>query len=293
MSSGDKNSLVHPGDILAAVRAIHGPAVRVLGLDVKQGTETIQGFASLMLRAKVTVKTAHGENKVVSVMVKRKPALAAHAAMMDAMGNIIARESAFFNIALPRLLQKCPDLPIVKTLVSHDEAILMEDLCEAGFETLTKNYADIGRKGALTYPIAVMIVRKLAKFHAASLGHDWKNIMPAGYFEPDPMLEGPSSEHFKGFINATIQNMIIPIMKKIYLDTPSIEDYIAYMSSPQFFDNILQFIKYDATFTPNVLLHGDCHLNNVMFKVINSIECDIFSTIKVNFFMKLINYTEN
>jgi hypothetical protein len=267
MSNTDKNSLVHPGDILAAVRAIHGPAVRVLGWDVKQGTETIQGFASLMLRAKVSVKTAHGEDKVVSVMVKRKPALAAHAAALVSMGNIIARESAFFNMAVPRLLENCPDLPIVKTLVTHDEAILMEDLCEAGFETLTKTFADIGRKHALTYPIARMVVRKLAKYHAASLGHDWKNIMPAGYFDHDPLLEGPSSEQFKMFINMSVQNMIIPIMKKIYLDTPSINDYIAFMSSPQFFDNILQFVKYDSTFTPNVLLHGDCHLNNMMFKV--------------------------
>lgn len=267
MSNTDKNTLVHPGDILAAVRSIHGPATRVLGWDVKQGTETIQGFASLMLRAKVSVKTGHGEQKVVSVMVKRKPALAAHAAMLESMGNIIAREGAFFNLALPLLLEKCPDLPIVKAFVSHDEALLMEDLCEAGFETLTKTFSDIGRKGALTYPIARMIVRKMAKYHASSLGQDWKNIMPAGYFEPDPMLEGPSSEQFKMFINISVQNMIIPIMKKIYLDTPSINDYIAFMSSPQFFDNILQFVKFDLSFTPNVLLHGDCHLNNVMFKV--------------------------
>jgi len=267
MATTDKNSLVHPGDILAAVRTIFGPSARVMGWDVKQGTETIQGFASLMLRAKVTVQTGHNETKDVNLMVKRKPALAAHAAMIESMGNIIAREGAFFNTILPLLLEKCPELPVVRTLVSHDEVIIMSDLCEAGFETVAKGLMDVGRGGALTYPLARMCVRRLAKIHAASLNRDWKSIMPEDFFTPDPLLEGASAEQFKMFINSTVQMVIIPIMKKIYLDTPSINDYIEYMASPKFFDNVLPFVKFDPNFSPNVLLHGDCHLNNMMFKV--------------------------
>ncbi|CAB3362458.1 Hypothetical predicted protein [Cloeon dipterum] len=264
----DKKSLVHPGDLLAAVRTVYGPQCRIIDLEVTHGTETVQGFLSLMLSAKVKVKTHLGDLKELQVMVKRRPVLAAHVAMIEAMGNnVMARESAFFTTIFPLMKKNCPDLPIVRALVAHEDAIIMEDLRASGFTTIAKSLQDIGRNKKLTFPLARMCVRKLAKIHASSVNIKWRKVMPADFFDPDPLLEGKSSEQFKTFFNLTVQSVIIPIMKKIYLDTPSVSSFVEYIGSPEFFDNVLQFVKYDEENGPNVLLHGDCHLNNMMFKM--------------------------
>ncbi|XP_065331611.1 uncharacterized protein LOC135934032 [Cloeon dipterum] len=255
--SKDK-SLVHYGDLLAAVIASHGSGCSILDWSINLGTETVQGFASLMLRAKIKVKTALGEVTEVNLMVKRPPALEVHAAMINSMGNIIQREGAYFNIAVPKLQEKCPQLPIVRTLVAHENAIIMEDLCERGFQTLCKTMQDMGRGNKLTFPIARMCVRKLAKIHAASLGVNWDEVIPP--------LDMASSEIFKMLIGRGIQT-IIPMMKKLFPEHRSLEKYAEFMAKPKLLDDFIEYMAYDESRPPNVLLHGDCHINNMMFKL--------------------------
>ncbi|XP_059488025.1 uncharacterized protein LOC132203888 [Neocloeon triangulifer] len=265
--SVDKNSLVNPGDLLAAVRTIYGPDCKVLGWDVKQGTETVQGYASLMLRAKVKVKTRHGGVTEVNLMVKRQPTVSAQREMIESFGNIIAREGTFFSSILPRLQENSPNLPIVRALVAYKDAMVMEDLCDAGFQTIPKTMQDIGRGKVLTFPLARMCVRKLAKIHAASANEKWTKIMPVEYFDVDPMMDSKNAEQFQLFIGMTVQSIIIPLMKKMFLHTPSIDKFVEYLSSPLLLSKAIDSIKFDTKKGPNVLVHGDCHLNNMMFKL--------------------------
>ncbi|XP_059468323.1 uncharacterized protein LOC132192392 [Neocloeon triangulifer] len=268
--SDDKKDLVHPGDLIAAVKGIFGPNARLLDWQVKQGTETVQGFASLMLRAKVKVQDNNGPAPIereANLMVKRPPTVAAHAAMLNTMGNIVEREALFFNTALPILKERCPELPVVKPLVCHQDAILMEDLCDLGFETLAKNFSDMAKGEVLTYPIARMCFRNLAKLHAASLGTDWRAVMPAGFFDLDTLMEGMAGEQFRMMIFGSIQASIIPLMRKTKADMPDLDKYIEYMQSPQLFANMIPFLKYDEKQGPNLLLHADCHVNNTMYRL--------------------------
>ncbi|XP_059488163.1 uncharacterized protein LOC132203988 [Neocloeon triangulifer] len=265
--SDDKKSLVHPGDLLAAVRAIYGSDCKILGWDVKLGNETVQGFVALMLRAQVEVKTPNGGVSEVNLMVKRAPTVAGQLAMVENFGNIIAREGIFFSTILPRLEENSPNLPIVKALVAHKDVIIMEDLCAAGFKNIPKSMQDIGRGKKLTFPLARMCVRKLAKIHAASANEKWTKIMPVEFFDVDTMADSKNTEHFQQFLSLMLHTVIIPIMKKIFLDTPSIDKFIEYLSSPQLFSNAIDGIICDKNKGPNVLVHGDCHLNNMMFKL--------------------------
>jgi thiamine kinase-like enzyme len=260
----DLKTLVHHGDLLAAVKGKFGATASIVDFEVKQGTETVQGFASLMLRAKVTVKVSQRETTETTIMIKRKPVVAAHAEMLDAMGEVNLRESIFFNQILPVLEEKAGTLPIVRPLVSHVEAILMEDMCASGYNTLTKSFLEIGRKGKVTLPVVRMVARKLAKLHAASLGTDWSEVMP-GFFTQDPAMEGATAEQFKIFISNTMTNTVIPVMKQYYSETPNFQRYIDFFTGPKWFETTVEIVK-DRSFSPCCVLHGDCWMNNIMFK---------------------------
>jgi len=263
--AADLNNLVHPGDLLAAVKTLFGPSASILAHEVKQGTETVQGFASLMLRVKVKVQVNQHETVETSLMVKRKPVVAAHAEMLDAMGGVNLRESTFFNQILPLLEEKAGQLPLVRPLVAHTDAILMEDLCLSGYNTLSKSFLDIGRGGAVTLPVARSVVRKLGKFHAASLGRDWTEAMP-GFFDQDPAMEGVVGEQFRVMISNTLLHTVLPVIKKFYSDFPNLQKYLDFLEGPYFFDTAAKIAK-DRSFSPCAVLHGDCWLNNMMFKV--------------------------
>lgn len=260
----DQKTLVHHGDLLAAVKGMYGATASIIDFEVNPGTETVQGFASLMLKAKVKVRVSRTETTETSIMVKRKPVVAAHAEMVESVGDVNLRESIFFDKILPLLEEKSGTLPIVHPLVSHVDAILMEDLCASGFNTLTKSFLDVGRGGKVTLPVVRMVVRKLAKLHAASVGKDWMKTMP-GFFDKDPVLEGAPAEHFKIFIGNTLTNVVIPVMKRFFSDTPNFQQYIEFFTGPKWFDTVVEITK-DRSFSPCVVLHGDCWMNNVMFK---------------------------
>ncbi|CAB3361504.1 Hypothetical predicted protein [Cloeon dipterum] len=265
MSSDDKKSLVHPGDLLAAVRTRFGPDARIIDYQVVQGTETIQGFASLMLRAKVKVEDGD-QKREINFMVKRTPVVALHAEMLASMGNVVEREGIFFDTLLPILEERSPSLPVVKALVCHKDALIMEDLCDKGFKTVAKDFGEMGR-GALTLPIARMSFRQLAKLHAASLDIDWKQVAPPGFFAQDILMEGKAAEQFGEHFGKTIEMVIIPILRKIKPDLPGLEKYVEFLRSKTMFDNMIPFTKYDEANGPNLLLHADFHLNNTMFKL--------------------------
>jgi thiamine kinase-like enzyme len=256
----DLKTLVHHGDLLAAVRGKFGATASVVDFEVIQGTETVQGFSSLMLRTKVTVKVSRSETTETTIMVKRKPVAAAHAEMLDAMGEVNLRESIFFNKILPVLEERAGTLPIVRPLVSHVEAILMEDLCAFGYNTLTKSLLEIGREGKVTLPVVRMVARKLAKLHAASLGTDWPEVMPGFFNNEDPAMEGAAAEGFKMLISSTMT-----VMKQFYSATPKFQRFIDFFTGPKWFEEAVSIVK-DRSFSPCVILHGDCWMNNIMFK---------------------------
>ncbi|XP_059488162.1 uncharacterized protein LOC132203987 [Neocloeon triangulifer] len=261
----DLKLLVHPGDLLAAVKTKFGPTASIINYEVELGTETLQGFASLILRVAAKVRVNDFENVDARFIVKRKPAYAAHAEMMGGLGDIGLRESKYFNEILPILEEKAGQLPVVRALVSHKDAIVMEDLCESGFETVSKTMTDIGRGKALTLPIARVVARKLAKLHAASLGRNWLET-EAEMFESDPIFDGPQKEIFKGMVMNAFLNIIIPIIDEFFGDVPILKKVVDFTNGPRYFETVAEVIK-DKSFRQNVVLHGDCWLNNFMFKI--------------------------
>jgi len=71
--------------------------------------------------------------------------------------------------------KKCPDLPLVRCLFARDDFLVFEDLSEKGFKTLTTSLMDL--KGQiLSLAQTRMLLRQLAKFHAASLDVNWVEV---------------------------------------------------------------------------------------------------------------------
>lgn len=76
--------------------------------------------------------------------------------------------------------KKCPDLPLVRCLFARDDLLVFEDLSEKGFKTLTTSLQDL--KGQiLSLAQTRMLLRQLAKFHAASLDVNWAEVQKSDY----------------------------------------------------------------------------------------------------------------
>ncbi|CAB3381132.1 Hypothetical predicted protein [Cloeon dipterum] len=120
-----------------------------------------QGYRGLVLRVTYHLAFKH----TVSFIVK-KPLDGERAA------TAADRERIFFEKLVPQLEIAIPDLPIVKMHDTHTEhgktrAIVLEDLCAAGFSETPSSHGVVMKEKKLSMPIALCVAKSLAKIHAA------------------------------------------------------------------------------------------------------------------------------
>ncbi|XP_065335853.1 uncharacterized protein LOC135936813 isoform X2 [Cloeon dipterum] len=256
---------VHPGDVIAAIKTIHGSDAHLTDYEVLKGTASVQGFMSCILRVRATCIVGNDpETKTVQFIVKRTPVLEAQ---RNSAARVFEQEVTFFTKCLPVLKKRCPDLKVVNCLFAHSAStIVMEDLSQQGYSTMTKNFDDLKHQ-ILTLPQTRMVFRELAKFHAASQGTDWLKILPQ-YFEEDILFEVDGGKLIKQLVSNSILNCLLPIMKHIYRADPSkIQKYVDWMSDLEgnVFPVLIKANKPNLRYL-NALCHGDCWLNNFMMK---------------------------
>lgn len=258
------NNFADQKDVLDVVQKFHGPACKLLDYKVENGTASVQGFMSSIMRVIAQVSV---QQQVYSIkfFAKGMPELISQKQAAISFGSF-EQEIGFLEKCLPILLKNCPDLPLVKCLHTNvnDRIFYMEDLDALGFVTLVRNFSDM-EHDFLTMDYFSIIMETLAKFHSASLGTNWKEQVPE-LFEIDMLYERASASSYKKMIKQAVENKIVPIAKLEFPQNESVLNTTKWLASDECFQ-LLQKLAKSGPKAINVICHGDCWLNNFMFKI--------------------------
>ncbi|XP_030374217.1 uncharacterized protein LOC115623954 [Scaptodrosophila lebanonensis] len=222
-----------------------------------------ENYTSVMVRVNVDVELKDGSTQQASYILKTMLESAASAQFVKAMG-LFPKEKQMYEVLIPAFEKfyraAGEELKLAPNCLHVDESperitLIMEDLRR-------KNFSNVDRLKGFDLPHMRAVLRKLAELHAASVV----------YYE----LNGPYDPHFNlGMINETNRKMFEAIAnarQSLYLqaihqwglDDP--EYFIGKIIKPtDASDEAIRLSQVDPN-EFNVLNHGDCWSNNIMFR---------------------------
>ncbi|XP_069690925.1 uncharacterized protein [Periplaneta americana] len=244
------------------------PDLTVTSTQVERATALGDNFLSVMYRVTVQVKRGD-KTEERSLIVKTEPTMEAMV-QVAAKGVVFEREVKMLRDIIPemnRLLEeimpgKCQPFG-AKFIYSHkgteNNVIVLEDLKKTGFKMADKS------KG-LDLNHCLLVMRALARFHAASVALKKRNPKLLEPFMKNEMIEVFGSE-FKDMFSFLFANVAKEIekwpkcgerySKKILNIAPNAADM-----------HVKGRTRDDEEF--NVLSHGDLWANNIMFSYSDS-----------------------
>ncbi|EDW42571.1 GM26081 [Drosophila sechellia] len=242
---------------------------KIVGFRVKPAMAPGENYATLMLRISIDVELTDKSTKLVCFMLK-VPHNTPQMEQMLAMANFFNSENKVYSDILPKLeeLYKAKGLdinfaPKAFKLDSEKEpklgnTVLMNDLSQEGFKNLN-------RLECLNLEQTKFALKKLAQFHAASA----MNVQ----------VNGPYADQFVNGIMGGNKDVLMAFYEGIIASFRT-----AFMANLKNFKNGEEFReKLEKAFVQifldfehlmkadpdefNVLNHGDCWMNNLLFKL--------------------------
>lgn len=261
----------------------------VIGFKVNPATKPGENFASIIFRVTITYKVhSESDEETISVILKIQPEPEQKDEEMF-LGKILTKmfhnEAEAYENVLPLInelwrsngIDDHLNPKIIYKSTEPCSLIILEDLRPLNY-SIKKNIPQ-------DFEISKLIVRRLAKFHAASF-----------------YLANESQLNFSRFNTNVFQDPMV--VKVVYKE--GLESFIKVVRElegfQKFIPNLENFMenfmsKVQKTYTPsesgfNVLNHNDFHLNNVLFKneddkdfyIVSHIKFNEINFIKLNFF---------
>ncbi|KAJ9582750.1 hypothetical protein L9F63_022895 [Diploptera punctata] len=235
----------------------------IKSFDIKRATAAGDNYLSLIYRATVQI-TKRGQSENRSLIIKCQPA---GEAIQKVTKNyeLFEQEARMLKDVLPAMHKLLREANVenfspfsAKLLYSHFsstlQVIVLEDLKESGFEMLE-------RTAGLDQEHCMMVMRKLAQFHAASLVLKEKNPELLETLI-DPISEEMVEKEFDKFF----MNLLTDLCGEIEKNNEELKIYI---------DKILKISERAAARWAegrkriekefSVLAHGDAWVNNMLF----------------------------
>ncbi|XP_017083938.2 uncharacterized protein LOC108116513 [Drosophila eugracilis] len=242
---------------------------KIVGFRVKPAMAPGENYATLMLRISIDVELTDKSTKLVSFMMK-VPHKTPQMEQMLAMANFFNSENAAYTEILPKLeeLYKAKGLDIIfapkafkldsKKEPNLANTVLMNDLGQDGFKNLN-------RLECLNLEQTKFALTKLAQFHAASA----MNVQVNGPYS-DLFVNGAFGGN-KEVLMAFYEGMISSFRTAFMANLKSFkngEDFREKLDTAfkQIFLDFEHLMKVEPN-DFNVLNHGDCWMNNMLFKV--------------------------
>ncbi|XP_017052318.1 uncharacterized protein LOC108095664 [Drosophila ficusphila] len=234
---------------------------KVRSFKAESGTAAGDNYATIMLRVRIEVELQNGTTKQVSYMVKLPHQLEIYDEMMKHT-DFFASESAMYKDVVPEMedLYKAAGLNVTFGAKSYDlknaktKYVALEDLCSKGFKN-----AD--RLEGLDQEHTERVLRKLAQWHAATA----VRISTKGQY-PEILLKGFFKEENKPMMHQMMNGMGQIFLKCCHTYEGN-KDYIDKIVAlkPVVIDEMFKLGEVDPN-DFNVLNHGDCWANNIMFQ---------------------------
>ncbi|XP_017062101.1 uncharacterized protein LOC108102014 [Drosophila ficusphila] len=242
---------------------------KIVNFRVKPAMQPGENYATLMLRISIDVELTDKSTKLVSFMMK-VPHRTPQMEQMLAMANFFNTENAVYSDIVPKFeeLYKAKGLDITfapkafkldpKMEPNLANTVLMSDMGQDGFKNLN-------RLECLNLEQTKFALTKLAQFHAASA----MNVQVNGPYA-DRFMNGLFGGD-KEFLLKIYEGMITPFQNAFLANLKSLkngEDFREKLvkAFAQLFSDFDYLMKIDPD-EFNVLNHGDCWMNNMLFKV--------------------------
>ncbi|XP_034664625.1 uncharacterized protein LOC117898992 [Drosophila subobscura] len=228
-------------------------------------------YTSIMIRVHIDILLTDGKEQKISYILKTQLDASKGGALISQMG-FFAKEKEMYKDHIPQFVRLYKEAgvyielaPKCVHLAETPESITLV------FEDLSRqNFRNVDRLKGFDMAHMRCVLRKLAELHAASV--------------VNRLLIGPyDSKFYESFFNeknrevfSNIREQREPQLKKAMLEwgLPDVDIYLKkHPTSSEYFDAGLALSKVDES-EFNVLNHGDCWSNNIMFNYKENGEID-------------------
>ncbi|XP_033232393.1 uncharacterized protein [Drosophila pseudoobscura] len=242
---------------------------KILSFRARPAMSPGENYATLMLRISIDVELDDKSTKHKSFMMK-VPHNTPQMEQMLAMANFFKLENMAYIDILPKLeeLYRVKGMEVALAPRAHRldpsqepklaYTVLMNDLGQDGFKNLN-------RLECLNLEQTKFVLRKMAQYHAATA----MMIQVYGPY-PDTLMNGifgANKDAIKAFMDGMLGAFQITFMEhlKDLKDGEKYRDKLTKTFS-QFVTEFVKLSEYDPS-EFNVLSHGDCWTNNLLFKL--------------------------
>ncbi|XP_058981273.1 uncharacterized protein LOC131803718 [Musca domestica] len=244
----------------AVSQAVGDDFLRVSSVKIENASQSGENYSSLMMRIKVEVGLKNGKDKNLSLFLKTCQANEAMAQILDIF-RIFPKENEIYHKILPRFKQLYADAG--KTVEFSPKAykfdvdvdkdyVLLEDLS-------TKNYKNANRIVGLDMDHMHAVLKKMAEYHAVSACY----VEKYGSYGEDFNV-GMFSEKNRGILNEFNKSTGFLTQLKKWPNCSAYYEKLA--DSDEYLVSRLLEDQRVNTGEFNVLNHGDCWSNNIMFQ---------------------------
>ncbi|KAK9512711.1 hypothetical protein O3M35_001076 [Rhynocoris fuscipes] len=240
--------------------------MKIVEYECKVATQKGDNYTSDLQRVTMNVMTGSGRQKKVSIIIKELPNTELKRAMISDW-NIFLREIVMYRDVLPTMAEIQNEFGDYSDLLwgrcldyrPYDK-IVLEDITKYGYKMND-------RRLGLDYQHCQLVIRSLAKFHALSLHMKARQLIPMEIFGTcffQRRADDKSRIQLSVMFSKALENLIQTMQEKWEPEWSPIADRLKPLV-PVFLDKVVDLITRDDT-KFNVLNHGDCWLNNMMFK---------------------------
>ncbi|KAB0801591.1 hypothetical protein PPYR_03777 [Photinus pyralis] len=237
-------------------------------INISAGTIKGDNFLGVIAKVQVTGETATGEHVIQNFIVKSAPRNE-NFRMFAPVHAAYEREIYIYSKVLPAFLKLQNDRGIQNPFRSYakyydssvadmNEALIMEDMKEYGFKLHD-------RHRPLDYNHTLLVLREYGKFHALSFA--LRDQEPKIFAE---LAEETQENFFNGMNSTELHNSFQSQSERALNALHPITHKFAHEKFKKFQNNMTDVInaavKSDLSDPYSVIGHGDCWINNFLFK---------------------------
>ncbi|XP_046402242.1 uncharacterized protein LOC124168161 [Ischnura elegans] len=247
------------------------------GYEVKRATSGVEGFTSLVLRIKLQYRLP-GDDAVKShvLIVKTLSPIEFQRKIMDE-AHVFSREWLVLGRMVPIMSKvsagrvKIPAPECYYGIESGDRAgLYMEDLIHSGFRAVKRSYLLDG----LDYAHCSLVMKGLGRFHGLSLAAE-KTLEKGSWFAAFPHYDSEYVFYIPGPGEPPplMENMVVSMIQNFKELCKEVEGLPKEAEASGVLDEIMEGawptlcrLKQTPTNNRRVVTHGDCWMNNMMFR---------------------------
>ncbi|KAK4884397.1 hypothetical protein RN001_000668 [Aquatica leii] len=250
-------------------RLLAQSGIKICAITISKGVEKGKNIVGTI--AKVEVQDSENENKFYYFIIKSAPRDLKFRKFIQS-SILFEREMYLYTKVLPEFDKFQQEINVTNPFQSYakyfgatveelDEAIVMQDMVADGYKLLNS-------EKSLDYEHIVLVLKEYGKFHA--LSYALRERKPQVFSE---LISNTVEDYFTGQAWNTLKLPIQMTLQKAIKTINSIEHEVLHKKMASFLNKVTEtlkkVLKVETPTKYDVIGHGDCWINNILFKYEN------------------------